>query len=73
MSKESTRYINQDVCLWEWKPTWKDWLLGNSGWYIYHYLIHLRAYEYYSSVSGGGGGYETNKSTLAQVSLYAIG
>lgn len=53
MNSDGKRYINQDVCLWEWKPTWKDWLMGNSGWYIYHYLIHLRAYEYYSSISGG--------------------
>lgn len=47
MSK-AKEYINQDVQSWGYKPTFKDWLLGDSGWYIYHYLKHLRGVEYYS-------------------------
>lgn len=54
MSKQSKLYITQDVSSWSFKPTWKDWILGNSGWYIYHYLIHLRGYEYYYHRLGGG-------------------
>ena len=53
MSKESKAYIMQDVCTWGWKPSWKDWLISNSSWYIYHYLKHLRAYEYYQKNMGG--------------------
>lgn len=58
MSK-ATEYINQDVQSWGYKPTFKDWLLNDSGWYIYHYLKHLRGVEYYSkykhtfSIRGG--------------------
>ncbi len=54
MSKESKLYIRQDVCTWGWKPTWKDWLLGNTSWYIYHFLIHLRSYEFYYRHNSGG-------------------
>lgn len=53
MSKESKIYIMQDVCEWGWKPTWKDRLMGNSCWNIYHYLKHLRGYEYYHEHTGG--------------------
>lgn len=52
MSKESKLYIMQDVCEWGWKPTWKDRLMGNSSWNIYHYLKHLRGYEYYHEHTG---------------------
>lgn len=52
MSKESKLYIMQDVCEWGWKPTWKDRLMGNSCWNIYHYLKHLRGYEYYHEHTG---------------------
>lgn len=44
----------QDVCTWGWKPSWKDRLMGNSSWYIYHYLKHFRGYEFYSKNMGGG-------------------
>ena len=29
------------------KPTFKDWLLHNESWYIFHYIRHLRYVEYY--------------------------
>ncbi|WP_064976202.1 serine acetyltransferase [Alistipes provencensis] len=29
------------------KPCLKDWLLGNEGWFIYHYIRHMRYVEYY--------------------------
>lgn len=48
MTKEAKDYINQDVESWGYKPGFKAWLLGESGWYIFHYLRHLRGVEYYA-------------------------
>lgn len=31
------------------KPLFRDWILHNEKWYIYHYIKHLRYVEYYKN------------------------
>lgn len=45
-------YINQDIKDWGYKPKLKDKILGGEGFLIYHYVRHLRGYEYYSERGG---------------------
>ena len=41
-------YLSEDKKRFDNKaPSWKDWLLHNEVWYIYHYICHLRYVEYY--------------------------
>lgn len=34
------------------RPTFKDLLLKNESWYIYHYIKHMRLVEYHSGYNG---------------------
>lgn len=39
--------LDSDAARFEKKPTFKDWILRNEGWFIYHYIRHLRYVEFY--------------------------
>lgn len=41
--------LNQDLQRFDRKPTFKDRLLHNEKWYIYHYIRHLRYVEHYKN------------------------
>jgi len=53
-NKEELQYfISEDLQRFGSKlPTFKDLLLHNEGWYIYHYIRYLRYVEYYQNKSG---------------------
>lgn len=39
--KDLIYYLSEDAkYVGYWKPTFKDWLLKNEYWYIYHYIRH---------------------------------
>lgn len=47
-SKTLRYYLHEDLKRFNnVKPNFKDWLLHNEKWYIYHYIRHLRYIEYY--------------------------
>ncbi len=33
-------------------PRWKDWILHNESWYIWHYVRHIRYIEYHKDKKG---------------------
>jgi len=45
--KELEYFLSEDLKRFEKKPTYKDWILHNEAWYIYHYQRYLRFVEYY--------------------------
>lgn len=48
-SKQELRiYLQEDLKRYDGKvPNFKDWILHNESWYIYHLVRHLRYIEYY--------------------------
>ena len=45
---EDKKRFNNDI------PIFKDWILRNEKWYIYHYIYHLRHVEYYINTKNKG-------------------
>ena len=51
-TKEDLRfYLSEDLKRFETKPTIKDWLIYNEGWYIFQFIRNLRYLEYYTNSS----------------------
>jgi serine O-acetyltransferase len=42
-------YLAEDLKRFDTKPSLKDWVLHNEGWFIYRYMAYLRMVEYYQN------------------------